>query len=494
MPVFLAVTILFLSDPPFTDIPYIVSTALTILTRSTYIYTDLTILDSQTPNPADSTSISFPDATSSLLPVQSEPSTASLDSSRIVRADYASPIYSFLGLSAQKLWRQGWGGAENYHENGLILTCDEDGHREGTDAENGKGMRYVDSTLANVRELEMKYGFGLQKRAVQELYDKKDILAITKGFEGADGDRGYINWGSGWANAAGAIRHIRSRIAELGVTREKKGLGKVTWKTGSAERLIFSSTSSASKMVKGVVFSDSQEIHAQLTILCTGAWTSKLLDVRKHLTSTGQVLSYIQLTPSEADRMKNMPVLMNMSTGMFVIPPTPDGLLKVARHGHGYRNPIQITNPECESAGEDTIEISIPHSSSLSAIAPEGESACRDFLSTILPSFSARPFHSTRTCWYTDTPNGDFIIDYHPEYSHPEGREGLFLATGGSGHGFKFFPVLGEKIIDAVEGRLEEDLKGLWKWGEGKEGRWETEDGCRGGERDMEWENEWRKS
>lgn len=56
------------------------------------------------------------------------------------------------------------------------------------------------------------------------------------------------------------------------------------------------------------------------------------------------------------------------------------------------------------------------------------------------------------------SPDGDFIVSYHPEY------EGLFLATGGSGHGYKFFPVLGDKIVDALEGSLEPELQDLWKW------------------------------
>lgn len=55
-------------------------------------------------------------------------------------------------------------------------------------------------------------------------------------------------------------------------------------------------------------------------------------------------------------------------------------------------------------------------------------------------------------------PDGNWLIDHHP--SHP----GLFLATGGSGHGFKFFPVIGEKIVDAIEKRLDPELKALWQW------------------------------
>ncbi|OAX77979.1 hypothetical protein ACJ72_07717, partial [Emergomyces africanus] len=41
---------------------------------------------------------------------------------------------------------------------------------------------------------------------------------------------------------------------------------------------------------------------------------------------------------------------------------------------------------------------------------------------------------------------------------------GLFIATGGSGHGFKFLPVLGEKIVDAIQGCLDPELQELWTW------------------------------
>ncbi|MCA1595892.1 MAG: sarcosine oxidase, partial [Chloroflexi bacterium] len=52
----------------------------------------------------------------------------------------------------------------------------------------------------------------------------------------------------------------------------------------------------------------------------------------------------------------------------------------------------------------------------------------------------------TRVCLYTDTWDGHFWIAPDPD------RPGLVVATGGSGHAFKFAPVLGEIIADAVEG------------------------------------------
>ena len=68
-------------------------------------------------------------------------------------------------------------------------------------------------------------------------------------------------------------------------------------------------------------------------------------------------------------------------------------------------------------------------------------------------------------------------MDYHPDL------QGLFLATGGSGHAFKFLPILGEKVVEALEGRLEEDLKASWTWPDEREVFEGTEDGSRGGDR-----------
>lgn len=76
-----------------------------------------------------------------------------------------------------------------------------------------------------------------------------------------------------------------------------------------------------------------------------------------------------------------------------------------------------------------------------------------------------------------NSPAADFIVSYHPSY------EGLFLATGGSGHAYKFFPILGDKIVDALEGTLDAELSELWKWPEARsEAEFDgTEDGSRSG-------------
>lgn len=68
------------------------------------------------------------------------------------------------------------------------------------------------------------------------------------------------------------------------------------------------------------------------------------------------------------------------------------------------------------------------------------------------PDLDASNF-SMDTCLYTNTPDGHFIIGYHPKYQN------VLLAGGFSGHGFKFCSVIGEILSDlATKGSTEFDL------------------------------------
>ncbi|WP_404333187.1 FAD-dependent oxidoreductase [Mesobacillus maritimus] len=58
-----------------------------------------------------------------------------------------------------------------------------------------------------------------------------------------------------------------------------------------------------------------------------------------------------------------------------------------------------------------------------------------------------------KTCTYTNSPDGDFIIDQHPEHQN------IYLACGFSGHGFKFSSVVGEILCQLItEGKTKFDL------------------------------------
>ena len=69
---------------------------------------------------------------------------------------------------------------------------------------------------------------------------------------------------------------------------------------------------------------------------------------------------------------------------------------------------------------------------------------------------AARTLREAKPCMYTLTPDGNFVIDYHPEHA------GVTLCGGFSGHGFKFAPVIGEIGADlALNGRSRHDIEFL---------------------------------
>ena len=55
-------------------------------------------------------------------------------------------------------------------------------------------------------------------------------------------------------------------------------------------------------------------------------------------------------------------------------------------------------------------------------------------------------------CWYTYTSDSDWIID------SLDSSNSVFVATGGSGHAYKFLPVIGRLVADRVEGKLAPEL------------------------------------
>lgn len=68
----------------------------------------------------------------------------------------------------------------------------------------------------------------------------------------------------------------------------------------------------------------------------------------------------------------------------------------------------------------------------------------RAFLARRFPALAGAPLVEARVCQYENTSNGDFLIDRHPDFDN------VWLAGGGSGHGFKHGPALGEYVAARV--------------------------------------------
>ena len=86
----------------------------------------------------------------------------------------------------------------------------------------------------------------------------------------------------------------------------------------------------------------------------------------------------------------------------------------------------------------------------------EGLAAARRFAAARLPALRDAPVVEARVCQYTNTPSGDLLLDRHPDHDN------VWLAGGGSGHGFKLGPAVGAYMAARVTGTGQaEDLVGL---------------------------------
>jgi len=73
-------------------------------------------------------------------------------------------------------------------------------------------------------------------------------------------------------------------------------------------------------------------------------------------------------------------------------------------------------------------------------VSPAMTEKVRKYVARRCPALRDAPIVETRVCQYEDTSNGDFLIDRHPE------MENVWFAGGGSGHGFKHGPAIGEYV------------------------------------------------
>lgn len=393
---------------------------------------------------------------------------SSIDTSRIIRADYADPAYAALAAEAQEIWRRpdGCGGEGRYNECGLIITTD-DATRKSSGGGRG-GVDYARSSWENVRALAA--GDPALSAKIEELPSPAAIRAAY-GTGGGNGAWGYINRRSGWADAEACMDWLHAQV---------RATGRVRFINGTAASLVCSTYNRRTPQVRGVKLTDGSELTADLTVLATGAWTPSLVDLSRRAVATGQVVAYVDLTDEEQAALEGIPTLLNLSTGYFIITPA-NKTLKVARHSYGYLNPTPTSpSPAASVTSAPATHLTNPPTTH---IPPADEAALRAAMCEMvpLPGLRDRPFRETKLCWYTDTVDGDFIIDYHPDY------RSLFLATGGSGHGFKFLPVIGDRIAATMFGNCPETFRGKWSFrkdGSERAKSWDkvvTADGSRGG-------------
>ena len=334
------------------------------------------------------------------------PLAASTDISKAVRAAYGpDEDYTALAERCIELWRK-WDakfGIELYHETGVLFVCQ---HR----------MQPGDFEYESCRILE-KQGHRFERFDSSTFHQRFPAFAEDRFQDGFfDPDAGYVESGR---VVTTLLEYAKSRGIEL---RQGK----------------FTGLNESNHRVEGVVLEDRHQISGDAVVVAAGAWTPYLLPFTKEfLRATAHPVFHLRPKQPNFFLPERFPFFgADISTTGYYGFPLNQGVVKIANHGPGRE--MSPDSPARAVTREDEIDL-------------------RKFLRSTIPALVDAPIVYTRVCMYCDTNDGDFWIAPDPE------RLNLVIATGDCGHGFKFAPVLGELVADAVE-RKENPLLKKFRW------------------------------
>lgn len=361
---------------------------------------------------------------------------ASWDWNKVVRADYDDIVYCKMALEAQDIFESDPLYKPHFHKTGIYWMCRSD---------------YAQDVINNYKKL----GRTADLKAVPVAEARKLYNGL---FEDADYNgvkEVLVNKTSGWVAAGDVLR---------AVTRECLRLG-VKYVVADVASLQFDDEGQCS----GVKSTMGDIISASHTILCTGAFTSKLLEwsaqssgiknlrAGNRLVAGGITTGMTQLDEQSYARFKDMPVGVqgyNAKIGPFIgsLPPTPDRELKWWGQKI-FRNTKEVAPGRFISA--PPAERDYAQWKVSGKLKEDIDYANHVFYGKNGANWK---MDKHRICWDAFTTSSDFIISPH------SAARGLYIATGGNFHGFKFFPVFGKYIIEMLEGSLSPELVQKWAW------------------------------
>lgn len=202
----------------------------------------------------------------------------------------------------------------------------------------------------------------------------------------------------------------------------------------SGERLVRFSSAGGDAGVE--VVTERRTIRAGTLVVTTGSWAPALLaSLGLSLRVTRQPLFWLPAPAGfELGSVPCWAVQRPEAPGLFYgFPALSAGLGSNAGIKLAHHHPGEVADPDAPRLPATARELD----SLLGAVAP------------FLPAL-AGPALRSKVCLYTNTPDGHFVVDRHPE------QRDVVFACGFSGHGFKFASVMGEALADlALEGHSE---------------------------------------
>ncbi len=312
---------------------------------------------------------------------------------RVIRGTYGpDQPYTKMAARALKLWRENerkW-KRQFLHRIGVLWMA------AGGDDE------WEHGSLSALKEARIPY----ERMSARELTKRWPQIS----FEG-------VEWGvfepeSGFLTARVACQGVvEGFVAEGGIYRQAAVLGNEL----------------ESGFLKGVRLSDGSVLKADRFVFACGPWMGKLFPqtIGDKIQSTKQDVFFFG-PPSGDLRFddQHLPVWADhRGRFMYGIP---------GNQGRGFKVADDTRGPEFDPTSGERV------------VSEERLGLARKYLALRFPGMKDAPLLETRVCQYEQTPDSHFIVDRHPS------AEPVWLVGGGSGHGFKHGPALGEMVAKLV--------------------------------------------
>jgi glycine/D-amino acid oxidase-like deaminating enzyme len=184
----------------------------------------------------------------------------------------------------------------------------------------------------------------------------------------------------------------------------------------------------------GVTLSNGSRIKADVFVFACGPWLGKLFPK-----TLGNVIR-----PTKQDVF-------------FFGPPAGDSRFTAGHlpvwgdHGKRFFYGIPGSDRRGFKVADDTRGSEFDPTSGERVVSQAALKRAREYLAFRFPAMRDAPLIETRVCQYEQTRDSHFIVDRHPRMNN------VWLLGGGSGHGFKHGPAIGETMAELILKNLEPD-------------------------------------
>jgi glycine/D-amino acid oxidase-like deaminating enzyme len=324
--------------------------------------------------------------------------SSSGDETRVIRCMYgANEMYFDLTLRALSLWQdfEKQLNKKLLYKTGVLWFL----------------YQSQDETIDAALPLLEKNGLSYEKMSVQEAASRYPAIHV------ADLNHVFLEKEAGYLKARESCQAVAEAfVKEGGIYKQLSALpGKIE-----------------GEQLREIHLSDGSTLQADAYVFACGPWLGQLFpEVTGNLLfSARQEVYYFGTPATQSSLFDNLPVWIDWdieNTVYYGIPGSTHRGFKTAYDRKGGGELFDPTHGE-------------------RIITPAELDRAKAFIAHRFPALKNAPLTESRVCQYPNSPDGNFLLDIHPQASN------TWLLGGGSGHGFKMGPALGEMATQIILG------------------------------------------